>query len=118
MYSLGENLCSWIFDRFSIRIESSTYNFTGSQTSFWLLICKLCFSSTAHVAPVSGSFDYRTIGCSDMTWILHLFVMTEFMAEFMKWAVKVFQGTIPMLESTTKHVVYYTSDSELLKFFH
>lgn len=53
-----------------------------------------------------------------MTWILHLFVMTEFMAEFMKWAVKVFQGTIPMLESTTKHVVYYTSDSELLKFFH
>lgn len=50
-----------------------------------------------------------------MTWILHLLVMT--LAEFMQWAVRVLQGTIPMLESTTMHVVHYTSDSELLKYF-
>ena len=77
------------FDEFSMRMESSIYNFTSPQSSFWLPI-KPHFSCITHKAPVSGTIHHQTHLCCDMTWVL-LFVMILdkwFRGPFLHWVGK------------------------------
>ena len=77
------------FNEFSMRMESSIYNFISPWSSFWLPI-KPHFSCITHKAPVSGTIHHQTHLCCDMTWVL-LFVMILgkwFRGPFLHWGGK------------------------------
>ena len=77
------------FDEFSMRMESSIYNFTSPWSSFWLPM-KPHFSCITHKGPVSGTIHHQTHLCCDMTWVLHFVMILDkwFRGPFLNWGGK------------------------------